>query len=105
MTDLTNQFVPYETAKELQELGFTDDCFGCFTKDEEISLDYADNLGEGHYFQECAAPLFQQAFDFFEREFRNLLFRPCFFQYINNLVMPLGCCQIQGGFPHVVFRI
>ena len=59
---MKNEFVPYDIALAMKELGFDEECFGCFTKDKKLSLDYSTNKGEGHYFQDCAAPLYQQAF-------------------------------------------
>ena len=62
---MKKEFVPYDIALALKEIGFDEDCFGCYTKDNELSLDYSNNTDEGHYFQKCSAPLYQQAFDFF----------------------------------------
>jgi len=67
---MKNEFIPYEEALALKELGFDEECFGCYTKDKELSLDYSDNKGEGHYFQDCSAPLYQQAFRWFRDEFQ-----------------------------------
>lgn len=56
------QFIPYEQALELKELGFNEDCFGGWDKhkiwyyhpDSDIEVD---------------APLWQQAFDFFREKY------------------------------------
>lgn len=86
---MKNEFIPYEEALALKELGFDEECFGCYTKDKELSLDYSDNKGEGHYFQYCSAPLYQQAFRWF-REKCELDFyikkesHPVYFSYVWN---------------------
>jgi len=64
-------FVPYEPSLELKELGFDEPCFGCYTKEGQLSYDFSDNRGTGHYFQRCAAPTYSQAFRWF-REKHNL---------------------------------
>ena len=66
---MENEFVDYSTALALKELGFDEPCFGCYTKDKELSLDRSDNKGEGHYFQDCSAPLYQQAFRWFREKY------------------------------------
>tara|TARA_R110000796_G_scaffold205102_1_gene321134 strand:+ start:1378 stop:1767 length:390 start_codon:yes stop_codon:yes gene_type:complete len=66
---MKNEFVPYDIALAMKELGFDEECFGCFTKDKKLSLDYSTNKGEGHYFQDCAAPLYQQAFRWFREKY------------------------------------
>ena len=65
---MNKEFVPYDIALAMRELEFKGDCFGCYTKDKELSLDRSDNKGDGHYFQDCSAPLYQQAFDWFRIE-------------------------------------
>ncbi len=66
---MEKEFVPYELAVKLKELGFDKDCFACYTKDGELSYDFSDNRGEGHYFQECSAPTFSQAFRWFRDKY------------------------------------
>ena len=66
---MNEQFIPYEQALELKELGFNEVCFACYNKDRELN-----KISEWHpdlrYLQEhpkiCLAPLWQQAFDWFE---------------------------------------
>jgi len=62
---MEEHFVTYEQALALKELGFDEPCFGCFTKSGELSYDFSDNKGEGHYFQDCTAPLKSQVFKWF----------------------------------------
>jgi hypothetical protein len=68
---MNKEFVPYEESLALKELGFDEPCFGCYTKDGELSYDFSDNRGDSHYFQDCSAPTFSQAFRWF-REKHNL---------------------------------
>lgn len=59
---MKNQFVTYEIAKRLKELGFNEPCFGYFTHSgkyiskENIQNDFFED-------SQCAAPLWQQAID------------------------------------------
>ena len=63
---MNNQFIPYEQALELKELGFNEECFGFYTLEgcyfpnttELNSLSYA-----------CASPLYQQAFRWFREKY------------------------------------
>jgi len=66
---MENEFIPHKEALALKELGFDVECFGCYTKDKELSLDYSTNKGEPHYFQDCAAPIYQQAFRWFREKY------------------------------------
>ncbi len=62
---MNKEFIPYEQALELKELGFNEECFGFYTLEgcyfpnttELNSLSYA-----------CASPLYQQAFDWFRKQ-------------------------------------
>jgi len=64
--NMNNQFIPYEQALELKELGFNEECFGFYTLEgcyfpnttELNSLSYA-----------CASPLYQQAFRWFREKY------------------------------------
>ena len=67
---MEKEFVTYEIALRLKRLGFDGDCLGCFTKDGELSYDYSDNRGVGHYFQDCAAPTYNQAFRWFREKYK-----------------------------------
>jgi hypothetical protein len=91
MGELEKEFIPYEQALALKELGFDEPCLGFY---EQLSLDFYlwqyDNLltntvidAEFLEDYECCAPLYQQAFKFFrekgydvkvERESKDLYF-------------------------------
>jgi hypothetical protein len=51
------EFVPYQQALELKELGFDEPCFGEFNKDEK----------DGNIF--TSAPLYQQVFRWFREKY------------------------------------
>jgi hypothetical protein len=69
LCDMEKEFVPYELALRMKQLGFDETCFGCYTKDKELSYDYSDNREEGHYFQDCTAPTYSQAFRWFREKY------------------------------------
>ena len=82
---MEKQFIPYELALELKELGFDEKCFKSyrqqikhewydirssenitFNKDEKIILSNGKIYSDEKYL--CDAPLWQQAFDWFRKE-------------------------------------
>lgn len=74
---MEKEFIPYEQALALKELGFDEPCFRWFgNKDKIIVLQKDDNilnikfrqLGEKAYHL-CTAPLFQQAFRWFREKY------------------------------------
>ena len=73
---MEEQFIPYEQALELRELGFDEECFGGWG-----------NLKEWYYHPDSDilldAPLWQQAFDWFESE-RGL------YSHRDNLILSYG---------------
>lgn len=72
---MEKQFIPYELALELKELGFDEKCFGCYNMDNKL---WCENPVNGiDYIPEdnILAPLWQQAFDWF-REKHELLNHP-----------------------------
>src|SRR5690606_22033631 len=83
---MRDQFIPYELAVKLKELGFDKPCLGVWNipNDKyEVTLVYGGKLHEGYIndiqsFKVCA-PLWQQAFDWF-REKHNLFCKIDFFQ-------------------------
>jgi hypothetical protein len=63
---MTKEFIPYEQALELKELGFDESCLAYYKdmKGEKVLLyDSMDFDGE------CSAPLYQQAFRFFREKY------------------------------------
>jgi hypothetical protein len=70
---MTSEFIPYEQALEMKELGFNEECFGYMSSDNEIATtlegSYNSNMNKpsmrGSY---CTAILWQQAFRWFREE-------------------------------------
>lgn len=76
---IKEQFIPYELALKLKELGFDEECFGFYSNNK---IYYEDNITSNKILTITnkirketliAAPLWQQAFDFI-REFCNWSF-------------------------------
>ena len=75
---MKKQFVTYEIALKLKELGFNEPCFSAYTESGNLMDigDYSndDKIGEleGHsHYISCTAPLYQQVTDWF-REKHNI---------------------------------
>ena len=69
---MTKEFIPYEQALELKELGFDEECFGYYSFSEKITLKSCFNrtpiILSG---KKCSIPLYSQVFRWF-REKHNL---------------------------------
>lgn len=77
---MEKEFVPYELAVKLKELGFDKPCFGCYLDDKYLCKELTERQD---YFagQEASAPLWQQAFDCFRNE-HNFIVSPIkYYQY------------------------
>jgi hypothetical protein len=89
---MEKEFIPYEQALALKELGFDEPCLGLF-KFDNLSLEYPylTNTGliNSNLEKYCSAPLYQQAFRFF-REKYNLF---CEIQ-IDRTTEPKFCFDI-----------
>ncbi len=90
---MENEFIPYEQALALKELGFEEECFYYWdvnTYNKLYSLARAKGLNKTHYHTtnfnknplNLLAPLYQQAFRFFREKYS----------------IQLGICHIHGGF-------
>lgn len=95
--NIINQFLPYEIALKLKELGFNEECFGKYV------LNLNTNLPELHIYQEideefwkidntefvCDAPLWQQALNFLREKYSI---------YVNAIliVMTYGMHEFAG---------
>ena len=67
---MTKEFVPYNEALELKELGFDEECFGLFVKDKSLLIKQMPNQQEcEQYFGGILAPTFSQAFRFFREKY------------------------------------
>ena len=73
---MEKEFIPYEQALVLKELGFDEPCFGYYTGDKKHLL-IRPNMGRRNEDLNdivCTAPLYQQAFRFF-REKYGIMYR------------------------------
>jgi hypothetical protein len=65
---MEKEFIPYELALELKQLGFYEACFGLYAPPcKTISLHHYGLLTAK---EQILAPLYQQAFRFFREEYR-----------------------------------
>lgn len=63
---MEKEFIPYELALELKELGFDESCLGYYTSPNSLTLEQPDGRnGEWVYF----APTFSQAFRWFREKY------------------------------------
>ena len=72
------EFVPYEQALELKELGFDEPCFAKYFQQDgntpfiqigESEIEEAESAGDDVTF-ECNAPLYQQVFKWFREKYK-----------------------------------
>ena len=72
---MEKEFVPYEIALELKELGFDEHCFGYFYTEDKF---FETKIKNSELEEECSisVPLYQQAFRWF-REKYDLVIEPC----------------------------
>ena len=80
---MNKEFIPYEQALELKELGFNENCFASYTYDrsnegvmafdikEQNGLRWSTNTNEQRkqYKEPCTAPTFSQAFRWFREKY------------------------------------
>tara|TARA_R110002074_G_scaffold145450_1_gene294273 strand:+ start:247 stop:663 length:417 start_codon:yes stop_codon:yes gene_type:complete len=69
---MKNEFIPYEEALALKELGFDYSCFGYHIEDfgEGIGFNKKYTPSQNHHpYQSCSAPLYQQAFRWFRKKY------------------------------------
>lgn len=69
---MKNQFAGYKEAKELSELGFSEECFGGYLKkDKIIWIGYVSSQGGEQFnrYYHILAPTFSQAFSFFREKY------------------------------------
>ena len=67
---MEKEFIPYEQALALKELGFDEPCFGYFnTNNRELFLDNSNNRTSNDDDRWCSAPTFSQAFRWFREKY------------------------------------
>ena len=69
---MTQEFIPYQQALELKELGFNEPCFGLYAPPSKTI--FLHHYGLLSAKEQVLAPLYQQAFRWF-REKHNLMFQ------------------------------
>jgi hypothetical protein len=67
---MKNEFIPYELALELKQLGFDEPCFGYYNSGVKNPLEVEYSIPYDHK-EYLSAPLYQQAFRWF-RDVHNL---------------------------------
>lgn len=68
---MENEFIPYEEALALKELGFDELCFGLFDmRGKFIVKPFANQTMSENEFGGCSAPLYQQAFRWFREKYK-----------------------------------
>ena len=86
---MSKEFIPYEQASELKELGFDEPCFGYYTGDKKHLL-IRPNMGRRNEDLNdivCTAPLYQQAFRWFREKcniFSSVDVNYCYKIYVND---------------------
>jgi hypothetical protein len=72
MEDLQKEFVPYELALRMKQLGFDEPCLGFYNKEDRPNLGYCTNSFQDDTTLEikCTAPLYQQAFRWFREKYQ-----------------------------------
>lgn len=66
---MNHEFIPYEEALALKELGFDEPCLSLFHKDGLFVIQQTRNHNQFHG-QVCSAPLYQQVFRWFREKYR-----------------------------------
>jgi len=66
---MKQEFVPYELAVKLKQLGFDEECIAYYDLRNDLEFYGGDNLKDTHCVQ-LNTPLFQQAFRFFRNNYQ-----------------------------------
>ena len=66
---MEKEFIHYELALELKDLGFNEECFGWYSPVMNGLLIYCNSTNDGTEEKYCTAPLWQQAFRFFREKY------------------------------------
>ena len=65
---MNKEFIPYEQALELKELGFEEPCFGVYVENELFIVSTERPSIQSHSLYQGLAPLYQQAFRWFREK-------------------------------------
>ena len=66
---MEKEFIHYELALELKDLGFNEECFGWYSPVMNGLLIYCNSTNDGTEEKYCTAPLWQQVFRFFREKY------------------------------------
>ena len=67
---MTNEFIPYEQALQLKQLGFDERCFAYYDYQNNIVYDIMNNSNYNYSRRDfISAPLYQQVFKFFRDKY------------------------------------
>jgi hypothetical protein len=94
MKNIDKEFVPYQEALELKELGFDEPCFGYYNvSNQELIEDLSNNRTGNDDSRWASAPLYQQAFRWFREKYKlhqyiKQYYGENFFFHIEDMVHP-----------------
>jgi hypothetical protein len=68
---MNKEFIPYELALELKELGFDEYCFAWYDSEDQEILNYDNTRNSCGWLNgnDCTAPTYSQAFRFFREKY------------------------------------
>jgi hypothetical protein len=69
---MQKEFIPYEQALELKELGFNEPCFGYWKMSYWLIEEKTRTDGYTHADQLCSAPTFSQVFRWFREKYKKV---------------------------------
>ena len=67
---MNKEFIPYEQALALKELGFDEPCFGAWVNNELFITENEKPKIQSLSINQCTAPLYQQAFRWFRKKYK-----------------------------------
>lgn len=97
---MKDQFVTYEIAKRLKELGFNEPCFGIYGESGELIIDddwlYATNQDTMSETKNPTAPLWQQAVDYLRKKYKIAVCQTVNGEWFCSEILPgLGLNEIK----------
>jgi hypothetical protein len=103
---MNKEFVPYEQALELKELGFDEPCFGYYNvSNQELIEDLSNNRTGNDDSRWASAPLYQQAFRFFREKYDKYgVVNIDFFYLSNNLEDKIFVYMIEDKLGYIIDR-
>ena len=90
---MTKEFVPYELAWELKQLGFDEPCLAFYERSKELIIQECEVTDFHTSSLQCVAPLYQQAFRWFrEKHGLCIVIKP-----IDDKNLELGYNLLKNG--------